>query len=205
MVDALHDAVDRIDGRAVVVGSTDPAVFCAGADLTVSDDERRHVSDRLHQLYERLLSLDVPVVAAVSGAAVGAGAQLAVSADLRVAGQQARLRFPGVGHGLVVGGWGLPSLVGRGRALDLCLTMRWVSADEALAMGLVDRVVDDARASAVALAAAIARQNPAAVSRLKHLVIAHAGLRAAVEDERAGNADAWSGSIAGLDVDGAGP
>ena len=86
------------------------------------------------------------VVAALDGAAVGGGAQLAIAADLRVAAPAAFLQLAGPGHGLAVGAWGLPSLVGRGRALDLCLSMRPVEREEALAIGLVDRVADDAAA-----------------------------------------------------------
>ena len=75
------------------------------------------------------------------------------------------LRFVGPGHGLAVGAWALPSLVGRGRALDLCLTMRCGRrARRRCAIGLVDRVADDADAAALALAAEIAALDPAAVA-----------------------------------------
>lgn len=198
MVDALHDAFGDVPGRTVVLGSTDATCFCAGADITVSDEERRYVSDRLHELYGRMLALEEPIVAALSGPAVGGGAQLAIASDVRVAAPSTRLRFAGAGHGLVVGAWGLPSLVGRGRTLDLCLSMRWVDAAEAHAIGLVDRIADDARAAAVDLAVDIAANDKAAVTRLKSLVVREEGLIAAVEDERVGNTTSWSGSVAGL-------
>ena len=67
------------------------------------------------------------------------------------------IRFAGPGHGLAVGAWGLGSLVGRGRAIDLCLSMREVSADEAAAIGLVDRVADDPDAAALELATQVTR------------------------------------------------
>src|SRR5919108_254958 len=82
----------------------------------------------------------------------GAGAQLAVAADLRVASPGARIQVAGPGHGLAVAAWSLPSLIGRGRAMDLCLTMRPVGAEEALRIGLVDRLEDDAAAAGLALA-----------------------------------------------------
>src|SRR3712207_7270247 len=99
-----------------------------------------------------MVRLPVPIVVAIEGPAVGAGMQLAVAGDLRVAGPQTKLCVAGPGHGLAVAAWGLPSLVGRGRALDLCLTMRTVGAEEALAIGLVDRIEQDAGEAAVKLA-----------------------------------------------------
>lgn len=198
LIDALHDAIDACHESVVVLGSTDSSTFCAGADLEIADDERTYVSNRLHELYGRLVALPAIVIAAISGAAVGGGAQLGISADLRVAAPSARLRFPGIGHGLVVGAWGLPSLVGRGRAMDLCLTMRWVGAAEALNIGLVDRVVDNPRHAALALAREVAGADDDAVVRLKNLVVRSSGLARAVEDERIGNTEAWTGSVAGL-------
>src|SRR4029450_12728200 len=82
----------------------------------------------------------------------------------------ARIRFAGAGHGLAVGAWGLGSLVGRGRAMDLCLSMREGSADEATAIGLVDRVADDPDAVALRLATQVTRLDRAAVARVKRLV-----------------------------------
>ena len=194
LIEALHGQLAEADARAVVLGSTSSA-FCSGADLTLADAERAAVSDRLYALYERMLALPVPIVAAVAGHAVGAGAQLLLAADLRVAGPQARIRFPGPGHGLALGGWGLPSLVGRGRALDLCLTMRAVEADEALAMGLVERLEDEPEAAAVKLAAAFARLQREAVARVKRHVTTAAGHDAALAEEREGNRATWTGSV----------
>src|SRR3954467_6370006 len=91
-----------------------------------TDPERAAVSALLYALYGRMTSSDAIIVAALGGAAVGGGAQLAIAADLRVASPGAHVRIAGPGHGLAVAAWGLPSLVGRGRAVDLCLTMRHV-------------------------------------------------------------------------------
>jgi enoyl-CoA hydratase/carnithine racemase len=122
---------------------------------------------------------------------------LAVAADLRVGGPQASFRFPGPGHGLAVGAWALPSLVGRGRAVDLCLTMRRVAAEEALAIGLLDRLVDDPVAVALEEAAAFARLDAAAAARVKAITGQASGLLDALESERAGNAT-WSGAVEAL-------
>src|SRR3712207_3254402 len=145
-----------------------------------------------------MVRLPVPIVVAIDGPAVGAGMQLAVAADLRVAGPQAKMRVVGPGHGLAVAAWGLPSLVGRGRAVDLCLTMRAVGAGEANAMGLVDRVERDPGGAAVELASALAGLDPAAVGRVKRVVVEAAGHLDALREERSGNRVAWSGSVAAI-------
>ncbi|HEV3477562.1 MAG TPA: enoyl-CoA hydratase/isomerase family protein [Rubrobacteraceae bacterium] len=198
LVSALLSALDRLDARAVVLGSSSARAFCSGADLDLEDRERAEVSDLLYELYEKMVRVPIPIVVAIDGHAVGAGIQLAVAGDLRVAGPQAKLRAAGPGHGLAVAAWGLPSLVGRGRALDLCLTMRAVGPEEAMAMGLVDRVEEDPGAAAVDLAAGLALLDPAAVSRVKRLVTESSGCLAALREERLGNRAAWSGSVEAL-------
>jgi enoyl-CoA hydratase len=198
LVTALIESLDEPGVRAIVLGSTSPKAFCAGADLDIEDAERARVSDRLYELYEKMVMLPVPIVVAIDGHAVGAGAQLAVAGDLRVAGRGTKIRVAGPGHGLAVAAWGLPSLVGRGRASDLCLTMRVVDAEEALGMGLVDRVESDPAKAAVDLGAGLAALDPAAVGRVKRLVAGSSKVLERLREERAGNRSAWSGSIAGL-------
>jgi enoyl-CoA hydratase/carnithine racemase len=193
-VRALLAHVEAPGGRVVVISSSEPACFCAGADLGVDDAERAVVSDRLYELYGRIIEAPVPVLAALQGPAVGGGAQIAVAADMRIADATASLRFVGPGHGLAVGAWALGSLVGRSRAIDLCLSMRRVAAAEALALGLIDRVVPDPRAAALDLAEQIASLDPGAVTRVKRIVRDGAGLLASLRQERAGNRD-WSGSV----------
>jgi enoyl-CoA hydratase/carnithine racemase len=198
LVVALSAAFDRVDARAVVLGSSTREAFCSGADLHLEDAERAEVSDLLYELYEKMVKLPVPIVVALEGHAVGAGVQLAAAGDLRLAGPQARLRVAGPGHGLAVAAWGLPSLVGRGRAMDLCLTARTVGAQEALAIGLVDRVEENPVATAVDLASDLARLDPAAVGRVKRVVTGASGHLDALREERAGNRAAWTGSVAAL-------
>jgi enoyl-CoA hydratase len=195
LLEALLDAFAAPEEAVVVLGSTTPEAFCSGADLRLEDAERAEVSDLLYALYGRITSSDAIVVAALDGPAVGGGAQLAIAADLRVAARTARIRLAGPGHGLAVGAWGLPSLVGRGRAMDLCLTMRPVDAEEALRIGLVDRVADDASAAALELAAELARLDPAAAARVKRVAWASARALDALEVERSENRAAWSGSM----------
>ncbi len=201
LVRALNAAFDSVDARAVVLGSSSQA-FCSGADLDIEDEERARVSDLLYELYEKMVKLPVPIVVAVNGHAVGAGMQLAVAGDLRIAGPETKMRVAGPGHGLAVAAWGLPSLVGRGRALDLCLTMRAVCAEEALDIGLVDRVEQDPGEAAVGLASEFAGLDPAAVGRVKRVVIEASGYLDALREERSGNSSAWSGSTAALSLGG---
>ncbi|MBA3473799.1 MAG: enoyl-CoA hydratase/isomerase family protein [Rubrobacter sp.] len=198
LVSALIAAFDDDDVRAVVLGSSTPKAFCSGADLDLEDEERARVSDLLYELYEKMVGLPVPIVVALDGHAVGGGAQLAIAGDLRVAGLETKVRIAGPGHGLAVAAWGLPSLVGRGRALDLCLTMRPVDAQEALAMGLVDRVEEDPGKAAVDLASKLAGLDPGAVSRVKRVVSVASGTLDALREERMGNREFWSGSVAAL-------
>ncbi|MCW3040984.1 MAG: Enoyl-CoA hydratase/isomerase [Solirubrobacterales bacterium] len=200
-VDALHHAMDaaEVDGvRAVVLTSAEPGVFCAGADIRIGDDERAYVSDRLYALYERLLELPAPVVAAVDGAAVGGGAQLVMASDISIGGPSSRFRFAGAGHGLAVSAWALPSLVGRGRALDLCLSMRWVARQEAFSLGLLTRTAQDAPAAAHELATELVRRDPRAVARIKRLVN-EPDLLERLRRERTANAQ-WNGSVEGVEA-----
>lgn len=194
LVEALLRAFEGPDCAAVVLSSSDPAAFCSGADVSLEDGERAEVSDLLYALYDRMVTSPAPIVVAVGGHAVGGGAQLAIAGDVRVAGPNASFRFPGAGHGLAVGAWGLPSIVGRGRALDLCLTMRDVAASEALEIGLVDRIETEPEDAAVALAAAFAQLVPEAAARVKRVAAEAVSLRAALELERRENR-AWTGSM----------
>ena len=76
-----------------MLGSTDPRVFCAGADLTISEAERAAVSDLIYDCCETVVTRPGPVIAVLTGPAVGGGAQLAAASDLRIAGPAARLRW----------------------------------------------------------------------------------------------------------------
>jgi enoyl-CoA hydratase/carnithine racemase len=168
MVVALTDAMQADSDAVVLLGSTDPRVFCAGADLSLPIADRAAVSDLLYECYEHMITRPGPVIAVVGGPAVGGGAQLAAAADLRIAGPGARLRWAGpAGAGLAVGAWILPDLVGRGAALELGMTGRWVDAAEALALGLVHRVEDDPESVAVGVAETLVAVGPAGPGRVK--------------------------------------
>jgi enoyl-CoA hydratase/carnithine racemase len=125
-------------------------VFAAGADIKemADADYARMSADarRLQQSFSEVARIPKPVVAAITGYALGGGLELALCADFRVAGEGARLGQPEIKLGIIPGGGGtqrLPRLVGTSRAKDIVFTGRMVPAPEALAMGLVDRVVPD--------------------------------------------------------------
>jgi len=136
--------------RAVVLYGG-PKVFAAGADIKemadVSYARMAADSRRLQASFTAVAKIPKPVVAAVTGYALGGGLELALCADFRVAGQGARVGQPEILLGVIPGAGGtqrLPRLVGPARAKDIVFTGRFVDAAEALAIGLVDQVVPDA-------------------------------------------------------------
>jgi enoyl-CoA hydratase len=195
-VDRLLDLVAGEPEDLVVLGSSTPGIFSAGADLTLDDATRARLSDRLYELYDALLRRPGPVVAVVEGPAVGGGAQLTTAADLRVSSPAARWRWAGPGHGLAVGAWILPELLGRARGLELTMTGRWLPAEEALTAGLVTAVSDDPWGVTAELAGLLARSDPAALARVK-LVANATGVLDRLAEERRRNRESWSGSAPG--------
>lgn len=193
VVEGISTALGGASGPVVVLGSSDPAAFSSGADIKLSDAERASVSHSLYALYQEMRASPRIIVVAASGPAVGGGAQLLIASDVRIVSPDVTIRFMGPGHGLVVGAWGLPSLVGRGRAMDLCLSMRTVPAEEALAIGLVDRVVANPLESAVAYAASVAALDRSAVATVKRITSV-AAIDNALEAERAHNSS-WDGRV----------
>jgi len=190
LMTAVRDALAAEPGMPVLLGSTDPQVFCAGADLTVSDAERGAISDLVYDCCEIMITRPGPVISVITGAAVGGGAQLAAASDLRIAGWGARLRWIGPpGPDLAVGAWLLPDLAGRGAALDLVLTGRWVDAGEALALGLVNQVEDDPERAAEELAGSLAARGAGAAVKA---VMAAGGLLDRLRAEREVNRSAWA-------------
>ena len=175
MVGELIAAVAAMEAdanvRVLVVSSTGKS-FCAGADLTApSGIVNPNASQGINALYVeavRLFSVRKPIVAAVQGAAVGAGLGLALVADFRVAAPEARFTANFVKLGFHPG-FGithtLPRVIGEQRAALMCLTGRRIKAEEALAWGLVDEVVPlgELRDAALRLAREIAEAAPLAV------------------------------------------
>ena len=193
---AVRDALAAEPGTLAVLASTDPQVFSAGADLTISDAERAVVSDLVYDCCQTIVTRPGPVIAVITGAAVGGGAQLAAAADFRIAGPGARLRWIGPpGLDLAVGAWVLPDLVGRGRAAELAMTGRWIDAAEALTLGLVNRVEPDPLPAAEQLAAALAAGSAGSLARIKMIMTA-GGLLDRLHAEAEANRAAWAEALA---------
>jgi len=177
LVEALHAVLGALEAdpavRVVVITGAGEH-FMAGADVAELRDRRtpEALAGINSTLFRRIEELPVPVLAAVRGFALGGGCELALSADLRVAGRSARLGQPEVGLGIVPGAgatYRLPLLVGMGMAKELVLTGRIVEAEEALRIGLVNRVVEDDRVleESLLLAEGIRRQGSLAVRLAK--------------------------------------
>ena len=155
LIAQLAQAVEQVrrseEVRAVVV-TGGPKVFAAGADVKemVEWDYRTAVRDSgaLGEVCTALSRLPVPVIAAVNGFALGGGCELALAADVRVCATDSRLGFPEILLGVIPGAGGtqrLPRLVGPARAKELVFSGRMVGSEEALAIGLVDHVVEPDR------------------------------------------------------------
>ena len=200
----LHAAARLRDDpavRAIVLTGAGP-VFCAGADTSTFDLMREHGPDApwrppdadeqaaqivdvagltLGRGQRAVLvwrTMPVPVIAAVQGAAVGLGLQLALAADIRVAAPTATLGAFEIRWGLAPDSAGtqlLPALIGPDRAMLLCATGRSVTGAQALGMGLVTELADDPVAAALDLARTIAGRNPGAVRSVARLVRAAQG------------------------------
>jgi enoyl-CoA hydratase/carnithine racemase len=160
-MNALNAVVQAEIGAAAAQVSADPAVravilyggqkiFAAGADIkemsTLGSVEMATVAKRLQDALTAVARIDKPVVAAITGYALGGGLELALCADFRVVGQGAKLGQPEILLGLIPGAGGtqrLPRLVGPAKAKDIVFTGRFVPSAEALSIGLADKVVAD--------------------------------------------------------------
>jgi 2-(1,2-epoxy-1,2-dihydrophenyl)acetyl-CoA isomerase len=159
LTEALDDGV-AAGARAVLLTATGRA-FCSGADLAGDGGISANLGETLetyyHPLFERLASLDIPVVSAVNGPAVGAGAALALAADIVVMARSAYFQLGFVNIGLVPDAgatWLIAKSAGRAKALEMALLGERLSAEEARDAGLVARVVDDAMLEGEGLAIA---------------------------------------------------
>lgn len=171
-------AEDRL--RAMILTGAGDKTFLSGGDLKEFQhlktmDEARHMISTMKEVTDMLAGFPWPVIAAVNGLAVGGGCETAVACDFRIASRSAKLGYRQITLG-IISGWGggprLVHLLGRGRALRLMATGDLLSADEALAIGLVDQVVppEQVMPSALALARTIAENAPLGVRAYKRLV-----------------------------------
>ena len=201
----LEAAVRTTTARCLVITGTDPA-FCSGDDvkLVMGGGDRppdtasaARGGPRLTPTADALLHTNVPIIAAVNGAAVGWGMELAIMADLRIVSERAKFGELFVLRGLVSDAPGLgrlAQLVGREKAAELLFTGDIIGAEEALRIGLVGRVVphEELLPAALAMAQKIAANPPLAVAQLK------AGLRRALDPDWADLGSWVSSTLADL-------
>ena len=182
LLDELYDKVSEIAGdesvRCLILTGSGKA-FVAGADIgemkDLSKQEGYEFGMRGHRSFTAVENLEIPVIAAVNGYALGGGCELALCADIRIASERAKFAQPEVGLGITPGFGGTQRLirtVNRAKAMEMILTARTVSAQEALEMGLVSRVVpgEELMNTALALAESIAANAPVAVRNAKAAV-----------------------------------
>jgi enoyl-CoA hydratase/carnithine racemase len=170
LVSALQEVSESEASSVVITG--EGGVFSAGADVTemVDKEGADERMDLFTALYDLVTSFPKPIVAAIAGPCIGAGAEVASGCDLRVGTASARIRFPGAQFGIPVGAARLPLLIGLSHAKDLLLTSRTVSGDEAYRIGFLNRLVSEEslEEEAAALAAGVA-ERPGAVIQKRQL------------------------------------
>jgi enoyl-CoA hydratase len=188
VIAALEEiAVDDSIGAIVITGAGEKA-FVAGADIGEFEgrtpfDQRQAM--RFPRIYDVMASCPKPVIAMINGFCLGGGCEMAMSCDIRVASEKARLGQPEINIGLIPGGGGtqrMPRLVGQGHAMRLILTGDMIGAPEAKEIGLVDLVVpaEELREKTLELAAKIASKSSLTVKVAKQAI--RASQRLAIEE-----------------------
>src|SRR5687767_546287 len=179
--------------RVVVITGAGEKAFVAGADIAEFEG-RTAVSQRdvmtARSLFTAVDTFPKPVIAAINGFCLGGGCELALSCDIRVASERAKFGQPEINLGIIPGGGGtqrLTRLVGEGKAMELILTGKMITAEEALALGLVNEVYagEELMPKALELASQIAEKSPIALQAAKEAVktAARANLREGLDRE----------------------
>ncbi|MGL4739560.1 MAG: short-chain-enoyl-CoA hydratase [Sarcina sp.] len=179
----LNEVVEALEGDksvyAVILKGAGDKSFVAGADISemkdLNEEEGKNFGLLGNKVFRRLENLDKPVIAAISGFALGGGCELAMACDIRIASEKAKFAQPEAGLGITPGFGGtqrLPRIVGTGIAKELIYTGRIVKADEALRIGLVNKVVtpESLVDEAMAMAKSIAINAPIAIKLCKDAI-----------------------------------
>ncbi len=178
LYEAFMDAEQDADLRAVILTGEGKA-FVAGADIAEMSEmnsvEAREFAKKGHRLMNCIDNVEIPVIAAVNGFALGGGCELAMASDIRIASEKAKFGQPEVGLGLIPGFGGnlrLPRLVGKGMAKYLILSNDMIDAAEAYRIGLVQKVAapEELMEEAEKIAKRIASQAPLAVRYAKDVI-----------------------------------
>jgi len=176
IVESIH--TDK-DVRTVIITGDGDKAFSAGADLkerrTLNEHEVRRNVKKIGDVFEQIADLPQPTIAAINGYAFGGGFELALACDFRIAVKDAKLGLTETSMAIIPGAGGtqrLPRLIGEARALELILTAKRLSADEAYHYGILNQVVESGQllAACEELAASIMKNGPIAVQQAKFAV-----------------------------------
>ncbi len=198
---AISDTV-----RALVLTGAGEKAFVAGADIKAMSDmnpgEALAFAGKGHALGEELGAIGIPVIAAVNGFALGGGCELALACDFIYASAKAKFGQPEVKLGVIPGFGGTQRMlrrIGQARALELCMTGEMIKADEALRIGLVNRVVepDALLDTAVETAKTIASMGPLAIAKVKDVI--HEGANKSLDDANLQEQTAFASLFASAD------
>ncbi|KXS21511.1 ClpP/crotonase [Gonapodya prolifera JEL478] len=171
---AIDDVRADSDARVVILRSLVPGVFSAGADLkerlTMSQSDVGAFVNKLRETFSKFEALPQPTVAAIDGAALGGGLELALCADIRTVGKGARVGLPETKLAIIPGAGGtqrLSRLIGISRAKELIFTGRSLDANEAFRWGIANHAVEDGFLKSLELASEMLRSGPIALRAAK--------------------------------------
>ncbi len=194
MIQELGDALTEIENDSrirviIIAGNKD---FCAGADIkemsAIKPEEIETFCRWGHKVFDQLENMGKPVIAAMTGFALGGGCELAIACDIRIAGESAKFGQPEVNLGLIPGFGGtqrLSRLIGVAKAKEMILTGKIIDAKEAESIGLVNRVVKDEELMIAAeeMAQVISQKSPIAVKMAKTLINENQEIERGLEKE----------------------
>ncbi|MDH3427765.1 MAG: enoyl-CoA hydratase-related protein [Gemmatimonadota bacterium] len=197
---ALFDLRDDHDVRVVVLTGAGDKAFIAGADIREFKDATpvdQYRSMQRGNIYSAMEEFPKPIIAMINGYCLGGGCELSMACDIRVASSRAKLGQPEINLGIIPGGGGtqrLPRLVGEGHAMRLIMTGEMISAAEAEAIGLVEKVFEPEvlREATLEMARTIAARSPIALQAAKESILA---ARRAPMDEGLKFERAWFGLL----------
>jgi enoyl-CoA hydratase/carnithine racemase len=180
---ALRDQIESIrfrkDVRVIIITGSGEKAFCSGADLkeraTMSPEQVKEFIFTIRNLFTAIESLNKPVIAAINGAALGGGTELALASDIRIASSNATMGLTETRLAIIPGAGGtqrLPRLIGPGKAKELIFTGRRVGAEEALQIGLVNKVclLEDLLKESHIMAEMICEAGPIAIEQAKYAI-----------------------------------
>ena len=183
LLHALRDQIElfrfKRDIRVIIITGGGEKAFCAGADLkeraTLNPEQVKEYIFTIRNLFTSIEQLNKPVIAAVNGIALGGGTELALASDLRIASMNASMGLTETRLAIIPGAGGtqrLPRLVGKGKAKELIFTGQRINADEALKIGLVNKICEqnDLMEECKKMAAMICETGPIAIEQAKYAI-----------------------------------